>query len=78
MVIWKLLSSNSYCSRHGGKYYPEAPKSKSHQGTKVANQWIQLEIYCSDKKTILSEIAQEVKDIFPNANNIQIKSMIKL
>lgn len=65
-------------SRHGGKYYPEGPKSNSHKGNKVSNQFAQRVSVVYDKENCIKNLVKDFIEEFPNASNIKVESFIKL
>ena len=77
MKIFKQLYivSSTY-SKHGGKFYPNAPKSKSYKGSAVSNSWMQSEFRQRTLPT-LQEVRDRVKSLVPKATNIKIEYILK-
>ena len=58
-------------SKHGGKYYPKAPKSKSHAGRKISNQYMTIVMYRYDAPTFV-EVRESLSETYPNHGNLRI------
>ena len=64
-------------SKHGGKYYPKAPKSVSHKGNNVANEFIQTVVTTKDLHSAIEEFRDNFLEQFPKAANFKI-DIVKL
>ena len=79
-TIFKLKPTKYFISvtfsKHGGNYYPRGPKSNSHKGTKISNQYMQFILV--NPTCIIEESVERVKEKFPNASNFRFNSIKKL
>lgn len=81
-INW-ILGNNKYLvtvshSKHGGNYYPLAPKSKQHSGPKVSNQWSQMVLSLNNPDALIEDVEKIMKKKHPKTSNIKIESIVKL
>lgn len=82
--VIKILTSTKYLitiefTKHGGKYYPKGPKSNSHKGTNINNQFSQFIIKVNKPWDMLDTINELMENKFPDKNtNWKIVKMTKI